>query len=456
MQRNILLLISGCIFTVASLASIQAYLISNTYKLVKKEVNEEVKKQLRELENTAEYKAIEDLSMQKLGEFIVNYKEKRVSKGEFQDYIGSNSDSLSAALAGLMSRQGIYSRYNIGYAGYVTNAVIREKGSTDTIFTGRILALGNNVNGKDEVPFTTSTWSTNSSISQNDSHSPADDLKQYNGELKVERFYTIENWQVATLSRMAGLMFFSVILLAFVVGLFYLSIKNLITQKRIADIKADFINNITHEFQTPLATMDIAVKTLQRKGAELSPQYYSDTLSVIERQNSRLQILFTKVSEASVASDLIIKEVSSGVDYKEICEIVADFRVSHPQTRISCYQFGDDMPIMIDRFHLASILVNLLDNAVKYGSSEVNIDFEALPDGYRITVTDNGPGIPENERTAIFDKFYRIEKGNVHNTKGLGLGLFYVRQIVGSYRGTVAVSGAQEKGASFIITIPLA
>lgn len=455
MQSNILLLIIGCIFTVASLATIQAYLINNTYKLIKREVNEEVKKQLHELENTEHYQAIENAWMQKIGGFIARYNEKGASKSAFRVCIAKNSDSLSTAFSPLLSEKRIYDKYNIGYAVYVTNAVVQSKHKTDTIFSGRLPAFSNNIKGKVEIPFTATTWQIDNIVSKKDYNPSIDKIKQYNGSVKVERSYSIENWQSAVLGRMVGLLSFSVVLFLFVVGLFYFSIKNLITQKKISDIKADFINNITHEFRTPLATMDIAVKTLQRKRTELTAEYFNDTLSLIERQNDRLQTLFTKVTEASVASNILSTDTDSGIQFNQISDMLADFSLSHPQTQINCHQNGENVTIMMNRFHLNTILVNLLDNAVKYGSSKIDINFEVISNECRITVKDNGLGILKKEQSIIFDKFYRINKGNVHNTKGLGLGLFYVRQIVESYRGTITVISTDGKGASFVISLPI-
>ena len=119
------------------------------------------------------------------------------------------------------------------------------------------------------------------------------ETKDSNDELilviKTNRYYSFDELQQIIISKMAGLLLFSVLLMAFVVFLYYMSLKNLISQKRIADIKTDFVNNITHEFQTPLATMDIAIKTLQRKDKQMSPEHYNNTLAMVARQNERLQ-----------------------------------------------------------------------------------------------------------------------------------------------------------------------
>jgi signal transduction histidine kinase len=201
--------------------------------------------------------------------------------------------------------------------------------------------------------------------------------------------------------------------------------------------------------------MDIAVKTLQRKENELTKENFDTTLSVIGRQNTRLQKLFAQVTEASLTPKDITSENKSTIGCKDIIEIVSDFKVSKPDVTINCSAEDTGIAFKIDRFYLNTILINLLDNAVKYGATTIDIKMENLGDKGIISIQDNGPGIPIKEQALVFDKFYRVEKGNIHNTKGLGLGLYYTRQVVEAYKGTITISSEETKGALFTITIPL-
>ncbi len=108
----------------------------------------------------------------------------------------------------------------------------------------------------------------------------------------------------------------------------------------------------------------------------------------------------------------------------------------------------------MDRFHLDTILINLLDNAEKYGAGVITLKLEKSAKGITLAIQDNGIGIAKKEQLAIFDKFYRVQKGDIHTTKGLGLGLFYVNRIIEAYMGTIIVSSEEGKGATFIISIP--
>lgn len=323
----------------------------------------------------------------------------------------------------------------------------------ETLYKGKLFVSGNRIRNKDEISASTGRWESDLELNVEDSllDPIKKDLKFL---IKSETYYSVANWQMTVISQMAGLLIFSVLLMAFVVYLYYLSLKNLISQKRIADIKTDFVNNITHEFQTPLATMDIAIKTLQRKEKDMTEEHYRHTLSLLERQNERLQKLFRQVTDASLLPSTRSENVKE-ISCNEIRDIIDDFKLSHPDTVINCHQEQKSLHAKIDPFHLNTIIVNLLENAVKYGATTIDIEMKSQKNSFVMSIQDNGQGIATKEQFAIFDKFYRIEKGNIHETKGLGLGLFYVKQLIESYKGTIKVESEEDKGALFLITLPL-
>lgn len=451
MKRKIMLLIGACIFTVVALAAIQGYFIYNTYQLTEKEVSATIKKQLIEIEDTREWYTLNNAWMDQSGEFIKKFADKQIDKKEFVKFMNSKTDSLSKVMSEYMARKKKPGDFDIGYSIYITSATVTVNDITDSIYSGKLYVLGNNVKNKGEELSSQGRWEGNENL-EKDTSVPAI-KKNYNYIIKSERYYSFADWQKTIISKMAGLLLFSILLMAFVVYLYYSSLKNLITQKRIADVKTDFVNNITHEFQTPLATMDIAIKTLQRKETEMAPEHYKSTLSLLERQNNRLQKLFRQVTEASLTP---IANSNSKIEMScdEIKEMIDDFNLSHPDVIISCHQVKKGIVAKIDHFHLNTIIVNLLDNAVKYGAEQIDIEMDATEHHFLLKIKDNGKGIPVREHTAIFDKFYRIEKGNIHNTKGLGLGLFYVKQLVETYKGTIKVESEENKGATFLISIP--
>jgi two-component system phosphate regulon sensor histidine kinase PhoR len=168
-----------------------------------------------------------------------------------------------------------------------------------------------------------------------------------------------------------------------------------------------------------------------------------------------MQKLFGQVSEASVGAEGIDITKAELLGKEEIQQVIDDFAISRPQAVIN-FKADTAATIYIDRFHLATILNNLLDNAVKYGADVIDVSLEQNISTSGLRIKDNGRGIAPKDQQAVFEKFYRVEKGNIHNTKGLGLGLFYVKQIVTAYNGEITVKSEEQKGSIFTIVLPIA
>lgn len=446
MKQKILFLIISCVVTVVALACIQGYFIYNTYQLYSRDAKAVITQQLLKLETTGKLDSINGAWMRQTGAFIKKYKDGEVKQEDYKAMIAKTSDSLSQVMSNYISRKQIFEDYDVTYSNYVVSAVVLSP-CLDTLTKGKLMLFTNNREKNPEIQASQSNWRGNTTDILKDGTDAG-----YDFEVITERYYSIADWEEKVIIKMAGLLIFSVLLVVFVVLLFYYSIKSLVQQKRIADVKTDFVNNITHEFQTPLAALDIAVKTLQRDDIELSHEQFDNSLAIINRQNSRMQKLFSQVTQASLSPDLASANIES-LGYNDVSSIINDFRLSHPGVTIR-YEKNDAI-LLMDRFHLSTILNNLLDNAVKYGADEITVTTKSDGREAKLWVADNGPGIPEKEQRAIFDKFYRIEKGNIHNTKGLGLGLYYVCQVIKAYGGSIGVKSEEHNGATFNIAIPL-
>lgn len=448
MKQKIALLITCCVITVTALACIQAYFINNTYKLYAKEADHTIRQELLRLETSGKLDTLNSVWMKKTSVFMAQCSEGLVTKDNFKDLIKKTADSLSVISNSFIKQNGFFGEYDVTYNNYLTQAVLfdGERRCADTIFEGKLLLYGSNKNLAGQIPASQSKWDGSSAETGG--------VGNKSGfEVISTRSYSIANWQKQVLGKMLAMLIFSVGLIGLVIALFYWSIKNLITQKKIADIKTDFVNNITHEFQTPIAAMDIAVKTLMHKEADLTPAQLSNTLAIIERQNQRMQKMVSQVTKASLSHENINTAHAEALTCTDIKEIVHDFMLSHTEVSINC-NTEQDISLYIDRMHLCTVMHNLLDNAVKYGGDVITIEIKKEDAHILLTVTDNGIGIPQKEKMAIFDKFYRVQKGNIHTTKGLGLGLHYVREIAEAYKGTVAVSGSEGNGSTFTISLP--
>jgi len=269
-------------------------------------------------------------------------------------------------------------------------------------------------------------------------------------------YVSIANWESIIFRRMAIILCFAILSIVTLITLFVIALKTLIKQKKVSDIKTDFINNITHELKTPLATLAISTKILERKDIRENEKNFEDLVATISRQNNRLQKLIDQVLHNSLEENEIdLQKEKINVELF-LHSIINDFRISNPAISISTTFSTTQTSLFLDKFHLTTAIQNVLENAVKYGCNSINIRTSFLNNQFHISIQDNGIGISKNNHSLLFDKFYRVEEGNLHNTKGLGLGLFYVNQIIKAHQGSVAVISDLGKGAVFNISLPFA
>ena len=234
-------------------------------------------------------------------------------------------------------------------------------------------------------------------------------------------------------------------------------------QKKLSEMKNDFINNMTHEFKTPISSISLAAQMLQDQSVRKSPAMLGQISNVINDETKRLRFQVEKVLQMSMfegrKATLKLTDVDANV---VIYNIVNTFKLKvekyggHIDARLDAM----DAIVEVDEMHFTNVIFNLLDNAVKYRREDVPLELTVtsrdLPaEKLEITVQDNGIGISKDDQKKIFDKFYRVSTGNLHDVKGFGLGLAYVRKMVGELGGTISVESQIDKGTKFIIIIPL-
>jgi two-component system, OmpR family, phosphate regulon sensor histidine kinase PhoR len=251
----------------------------------------------------------------------------------------------------------------------------------------------------------------------------------------------------------------SILLLAIIIFCFGYAIKVIIQQKKLSEVKNDFINNMTHEFKTPIATVNLAVEALQDPELLSKESFRSRYLKIIKEENQRLGAQVEKVLQAATLdkhSSKLKFETINIIEALEDAKNQFSLLVENKQGQITLVTQIKNPYIEADPFHLAHILNNLLDNAVKYAKEipQIKISANETEDFVVITIEDNGIGLSKESTKKIFDKFYRVPTGNVHDIKGFGLGLAYVKTMIEAHHGQISVTSELGKGSTFNIKLP--
>jgi len=267
------------------------------------------------------------------------------------------------------------------------------------------------------------------------------------------------NPQFNVLRNMLATLMLSAILILFTIFCFNYIRITFIQQKRLADLKDDFINNMTHELKTPIATITVAIEGMQNFNALNDPEKTERYLQTSRNELSRLNDLVTKVLDIAAFENKGVELTKEKINVNAmINEVIASEKAkSTKNININYVNDNEVSAIYADKIHFRNVLLNLVDNAIKYSNEAVHIVIGCHKSGDNaiISVKDNGIGIPASHVNLVFEKFHRVPTGNVHNVKGTGLGLSYVKYIVEAHGGTINVKSEIGKGTEFIVCIPL-
>lgn len=256
-------------------------------------------------------------------------------------------------------------------------------------------------------------------------------------------------------------MVFGVILFTCIIfTAFFITIRALINQKKLSEIKSDFINNMTHEFKTPLATISLAVDALKNEKV-INDRSKMDYFSgIIKDENKRMNKQVETILQAALLDkqevQLNLKELHAhSLIQAALNNIQLPLAAKDGQLTVKLDAANDCL--MADDVHFTNIINNLLDNAVKYSNDGVHITLSTsnINNQLRVKIQDNGIGMNKETLQRIFEKFYRAHTGNIHNVKGFGLGLSYVKTIVDAHKGKIKAESIAGKGSSFILDFPL-
>jgi signal transduction histidine kinase len=244
---------------------------------------------------------------------------------------------------------------------------------------------------------------------------------------------------------------------------FIITVYLVVRQKKLTELKNDFINNMTHEFKTPISTISIAAQMLSDNKLQKSADTYERLSGVIYGETKRLRYQVEKVLQMSLYEGGNIALKMQPLDANELIDsVVQTFNIKVVQNggTIETNLDAVNSTIKADEMHFTNIIYNLMDNAVKYKRDDVGLQLivSTRSDSTHlyIQVEDNGIGMNKETASRIFEKFYRAHTGNLHNVKGFGLGLSYVKTMVDAHHGTIKVDSVPGKGSIFTVTFPLA
>ncbi|MCB0599412.1 MAG: HAMP domain-containing histidine kinase [Lewinellaceae bacterium] len=252
---------------------------------------------------------------------------------------------------------------------------------------------------------------------------------------------------------------FSILLVSLTLGAFLLIYHNLRQQRHLAEMRSGLISNITHELKTPIATVSVAMEALENFNALDDPARTREYLNISRSELNRLSILVDKVLKMSAFEQQGIDLQPETLDLRQLAEETLSclkllFEKTGAEVKFDCE--GYDFTFQADRIHLTNVIYNLIDNALKYSTEKprIQIHLQNGQDGVRLSVQDAGLGIPPEYQARIFDKFFRVPRGDEHDIKGYGLGLSYVAKVVEKHGGTIKVQSRPGEGSRFTITLP--
>ena len=283
-----------------------------------------------------------------------------------------------------------------------------------------------------------------------------DDAMNYRYELIV----TFSKKEDYLLSNLLGMAVLTLILTTIIILAYYSVFKQLLKQRQISEVKTDFINNMTHEFKTPIATINLALDALKNPIVSENKETTERYLKIIKDENKRMHAQVENVLRISKLekNDLDIKKERLKLhdlieDAISHVQLIVEDRGGYINTHLEAHKSS----ILANPSHFTNVIVNILDNAIKYtdGAPKIDVYTENVKNNIILKIKDQGIGMNKNVQKRVFEKFYREPTGNIHNVKGHGLGLSYVKSIVEDHQGQIYVESEKGKGSTFIINLQL-
>ncbi len=276
----------------------------------------------------------------------------------------------------------------------------------------------------------------------------------------VHRYASVlSNFRFLILKEITPQILFSFFLTSLTILAFLVMYKSIRSQQRLMELKNDFISNITHELKTPVTTVGVALEALKNfKGLD-NPALTSEYLDIAQNELNRLSILTDKILKTSSFENNGVEHNAEPVELDKIIDqVLGSLKLvfERHQAKVSFTKEGSDFQLLGSSIHLTSVVYNLLDNALKYSKEtpEIEIQLKEISNELILIVKDHGIGISSEYRKKVFEKFFRVPTGDVHNIKGYGLGLSYVESVIKSHKGSISIESEIGKWSAFTIRLP--
>jgi len=274
-------------------------------------------------------------------------------------------------------------------------------------------------------------------------------------------FIEFDKDEINLIKGLLGVIISSIGILLVIILLIIYFIKVILQQQKLSEMKSDFISNMTHEFKTPVANIKLALDTIENQNNTNSKKSFDYILQIIREENTRMQHNIELILDTSFLNKSKLKLNIETVDIDELINrIIKSFELEINESGASINYISDKEPkqYKIDEVHFSNALLNLIDNALKYCEKKAEVEIKTIvrnDECFLISISDKGIGIPDSSINKIFDRFYRVPSGNVHNVKGFGVGLTYVKKIIEAHGGKIKVESQPGKGTKFEIILPV-
>lgn len=369
----------------------------------------------------------------------------------------------------LMRYEGYYDQFVTDISQYVFDNILSSSTFNypmlDSLIADQLEAAGIDI--RPRVGVLNSTVDTFLYVSPNGSktklrESPYRYSIKPDGNLRANEYFIMLQFPSSTryLSESSNLyLVISIVLMAVVMTLFLLTVRSLYLQRKLDEMKNDFISNMTHEIKTPIATVSLACEMLRDKTVAADPAMQDNFLGIIQNENHRMQMLVETILQSNKMGSKKFVLNPAEVDVHRIIQGVAksfDVQISSRNGSLALDLQADPPTLFADNLHLTNAIYNLVDNAIKYSPERLEVSISTRNEGNNlvIVVADKGLGISKENQRHVFEKFYRVSTGDVHDVKGFGIGLNYVQQVVLLHHGAISISSALGSGTAFTISFP--